>query len=87
MDLFEDSSHAALRGALAACLQGRWTDHTLRANALPADGSVLPVDIALALGEHEGEPCVRLIVPAQGQRNFAPIEISFPQAPQFILKF
>jgi multidomain signaling protein FimX len=65
MDLFEDSSHAALRGALAACLQGRWTDHTLRANALPADGSVLPVDIALALGEHEGEPCVRLIVPAR----------------------
>ncbi|MGC1729545.1 MAG: PAS domain S-box protein, partial [Steroidobacteraceae bacterium] len=59
MDLFEDSSHAALRGALAACLQGRWTDHTLRANTLPADGSVLPVDIALALGEHEGEACVR----------------------------
>jgi len=24
MDLFEDSTHAALRGALAACLQGRW---------------------------------------------------------------
>jgi multidomain signaling protein FimX len=65
MDLFEDSSHAALRGALAACLQGRWSDHTLRANALPADGSVLPVDIALALGEHEDEPCVRLIVPAR----------------------
>jgi multidomain signaling protein FimX len=67
MDLFEDSSHAALRGALAACLQGRWSDHTLRANALPADGSVLPVDIALALGEHEGEPCVRLIVPARSR--------------------
>ena len=67
MDLFEDSSHAALRGALAACLQGRWSDHTLRANSLPADGSVLPVDIALALGEHEGEPCVRLIVPARSR--------------------
>jgi multidomain signaling protein FimX len=67
MDLFEESSHAALRGALAACLQGRWSDHTLRANALPADGSVLPVDIALALGEHEGEPCVRLIVPARSR--------------------
>ncbi|MGB6604481.1 MAG: EAL domain-containing protein [Steroidobacteraceae bacterium] len=67
MDLFEDSSHAALRGALAACLQGRWTDHTLRANTLPADGSVLPVDIALALGEHEGEACVRLIVPARSR--------------------
>jgi multidomain signaling protein FimX len=64
MDLFEDSSHPALRGALAACLQGRWSgEHTLRANALPADGSVLPVEIALALGEHEGELCVRLVVP------------------------
>jgi diguanylate cyclase (GGDEF)-like protein/PAS domain S-box-containing protein len=65
MDLFEESSHPALRGALAACLQGRWSgDHTLRANALPADGSILPVEIALALGEHEAEPCVRLVVPA-----------------------
>jgi multidomain signaling protein FimX len=65
MDLFEESSHPALRGALAACLQGRWSgDHTLRANALPADGSILPVEIALALGEHEGEPCVRLVVPS-----------------------
>ncbi|MGH8277736.1 MAG: PAS domain S-box protein, partial [Steroidobacteraceae bacterium] len=65
MDLFEESTHSALRGALAACLQGRWSDHTLRANALPADGSVLPVEIALALGEQEGEPCVRLIVPSR----------------------
>src|SRR6266513_4818297 len=34
MDLFDDSTHAALRGALAACLQGRWkADHPLRVNA------------------------------------------------------
>ena len=33
--------------------------------ALLADGSVLPVEIVLALGEHEGEPCVRLVVPAR----------------------
>jgi diguanylate cyclase (GGDEF)-like protein/PAS domain S-box-containing protein len=65
MDLFEESSHQALRGALAACLQGRWGgDHTLRANALPADGSILPVEIALAVGEYEAEPCVRLVVPS-----------------------
>jgi diguanylate cyclase (GGDEF)-like protein/PAS domain S-box-containing protein len=64
MDLFEESSHPALRGALAACLQGRWSgDHTLRANALPADGSILPVEIALAMGEYEGEPSVRLVGP------------------------
>ena len=65
MDLFEESTHAALRGALAACLQGRWSDHTLRANALLGDGTVLPIEISLVLGEHEGEACVRLVVPAR----------------------
>ena len=66
MDLFEEATHAALRGALAACLQGRWSnDHPLRANALLADGSVVPLEITLTLGEHEGEPCVRLVVPSR----------------------
>ena len=65
MDLFEESTHAALRGALAACLQGRWSDHILRANAQLADGSVVPVEITLAAGAHEGEPCVRLTVPSR----------------------
>src|SRR5215469_15041238 len=72
MDLFEESTHAALRGALAACLQGRWSDHSLRANALLADGSVLPIEMTLALGEHEGEPCVRLVVPAR-PRQLPPV--------------
>jgi multidomain signaling protein FimX len=53
-----------LKGALAACLQGRWHDHTLKVNAILADGTVLPVEVMLALGEHDGEPCVRLIVPS-----------------------
>jgi diguanylate cyclase (GGDEF)-like protein/PAS domain S-box-containing protein len=66
MDLFEEASHAALRAALSACLQGRWADdHPLRANALLADGSVLPIEVTLALGEREGEPCVRLVVPSR----------------------
>jgi diguanylate cyclase (GGDEF)-like protein/PAS domain S-box-containing protein len=69
MDLFEESTHAALRGALAACLQGRWNNHPLRANAQLADGTVLPVEISLALGEHEGEPCVRLVVPARPRQE------------------
>ncbi|TLY88621.1 MAG: EAL domain-containing protein, partial [Gammaproteobacteria bacterium] len=66
MDLFDDTTHAALRGALAACLQGRWkADHLLRANALLADGSVLPIEMTLALAQHEGEPCVSLMVPSR----------------------
>ncbi|MBV8910050.1 MAG: diguanylate cyclase, partial [Gammaproteobacteria bacterium] len=65
MDLFEESTHAALRGALAACLQGRWSDHTLRANALLPDDTIVPIEMTLTLGLHEGEPCVRLVVPSR----------------------
>jgi diguanylate cyclase (GGDEF)-like protein len=65
MDLFEPSSHAALKGALVACLQGRWTDHVLRVEGRRADGTVLPMEFVLALGSHDGEPCVRLVVPVR----------------------
>lgn len=65
MDLFEAASHTALKGALVACLQGRWTDHVLKADALRADGKILPLEFVLSPGEYEGEPCVRLIVPAR----------------------
>jgi PAS domain S-box-containing protein len=65
MDLFEDSTHAALKAALTACLQGRWNNHALKADASLGDGSVAPLELVLALGEFDGEPSVRLIVPAQ----------------------
>jgi diguanylate cyclase (GGDEF)-like protein/PAS domain S-box-containing protein len=64
MDLFDEATHSPLRGALAACLQGRWSDHTLKVNAVLADGTTLPVELVLALGEHDGEPCVRLVLPS-----------------------
>jgi diguanylate cyclase (GGDEF)-like protein/PAS domain S-box-containing protein len=65
MDLFEERSHPALKGALVACAQGRWSDHPLKVNALLADGSHLPVDLVLTPGEYENEPCVRIMVPAR----------------------
>ncbi|MGA8708905.1 MAG: EAL domain-containing protein [Steroidobacteraceae bacterium] len=65
MDLFEDSAHAALKAALTACLQGRWNNHTLKADAQLADGAVAPLELVLALGDYDGEPSVRLIVPVQ----------------------
>jgi diguanylate cyclase (GGDEF)-like protein len=75
MDLFEDSTHAALRGALAACLQGRWkADHLLRANALLADGSVLPIEMTLALAAHDEEPCVSLMVPSRSHEERRTVE-------------
>ncbi|EQD29043.1 hypothetical protein B2A_14664, partial [mine drainage metagenome] len=65
MDLFDEASRPALKGALSACLQGRWSGHGLRAGALSPDGSVLSAEITLELGEHEGQPCVRLLLPGK----------------------
>ncbi len=65
MDFFEESTHAALKGALAACLQGRWKDHSLRADVQTADGGSLSLELVLTLGERDGEACVRLMVPTQ----------------------
>ena len=65
MDLFDENTHAPLKGALTACLQGRWANHSLKAGAMLGDGSVVPLELMLAVGEYEGEPSVRLIVPAR----------------------
>jgi diguanylate cyclase (GGDEF)-like protein/PAS domain S-box-containing protein len=65
MDLFDEATQPALKGALAACLQGRWSDHALKATALLPEGRTMAVEVVLALGDHDGEPSVRLIVPAK----------------------
>jgi EAL domain-containing protein (putative c-di-GMP-specific phosphodiesterase class I)/GGDEF domain-containing protein len=65
MDLFDDRSHAALKGALVACAQGKWTDHPLKVTALLGDGSQLQLDLVLTPGEFDNEPCVRIMVPAR----------------------
>jgi diguanylate cyclase (GGDEF)-like protein/PAS domain S-box-containing protein len=64
MDLFDADTKAPLKGALAACLQGRWSDHLLKAGAMLADGSSVTLELVLAAGDFEGDPCVQLIVPA-----------------------
>ncbi|HEX8757450.1 MAG TPA: EAL domain-containing protein, partial [Steroidobacteraceae bacterium] len=65
MDLFDEATQPALKGALAACLQGRWSDHALKATALLPEGKSMAVEVVLALGDHEGEPSVRLVLPAK----------------------
>jgi diguanylate cyclase (GGDEF)-like protein/PAS domain S-box-containing protein len=65
MDLFSAESHAPLKGALAACLQGRWSDHLLKCTVVRADGALVPLELVLISDEHEGEPCVQLVVPAR----------------------
>ncbi len=65
MDLFEPDSHAALKGALVACMQGKWSDHTLRSHAVLTDGSSLTLELEITKAEFDGDPCVRVCVPSR----------------------
>lgn len=68
MDAFDPSAHAAIKGALVACLQGKWSDHSLRANAMLNDSSTVPLEMELSTAEFDGEPAVRLCIASQ-KRN------------------
>jgi diguanylate cyclase (GGDEF)-like protein len=65
MDAFDPDDHAAIKGALIACLQGKWSGHTLHASALVVSGHHPSLEFQLVRAEFEGEPCVQVVVPAR----------------------
>ena len=69
MDLFELESHAVLKGALAASLQGKWTDHALNVQALLSDGSGLGLVLTLTKADFENEPAIRICIPSRQDKN------------------
>ena len=68
MDAFDPSSHAAIKGALVACLQGKWANDALRAPAMLSDGTAVPLEMELTAVEFDGDPAVRLCIASQ-KRN------------------
>ena len=69
MDLFELETHPALKGALVACLQGKWTDHALKVQASLSDGSSLPLELTLTKADYESEPAIRISIPARHKKD------------------
>ncbi|MDP9012670.1 MAG: EAL domain-containing protein [Pseudomonadota bacterium] len=69
MDLFEQETHPALKGALVACLQGKWTDHALKVQALLSDGSSLALELTLTKADYETEPAIRISIPARHKKD------------------
>jgi diguanylate cyclase (GGDEF)-like protein len=65
MDAFDPSAHAAIKGALVACLQGKWSDHSLRAPAILSDGTTVSLEMELTTVEFDNEPAVRLSIASQ----------------------
>jgi len=81
MDCFDPDSHTALKGALVACLQGKWAGHALRATAKLPDGSTLPLELQLSRAEYDGEPSVSLAV-SSGSRDAREMERQLADAVQ-----
>ena len=69
MDLFEQETHPALKGALVACLQGKWSGHSLKVRALLSDGSSLPLELLLTRADFENEPAVRIAISALRKKD------------------
>src|ERR1700684_2532670 len=69
MDLFEQETHPALKGALVACLQGKWSDHGLKVQALLSDGSTLALELSLTRADYENEPAVRIAIAALQKKD------------------
>ena len=65
MDAFDADDHVAIKGALVACLQGKWSGHTLHASALLVSGHTPSLEFQLRRAEFDGEPCVQVCVPAR----------------------
>src|SRR5271165_530629 len=69
MDLFEQETHPALKGALVACLQGKWSGHDLKVRALLSDGSSLPLELLLTKADYENEPAIRIAISATQKKD------------------
>ena len=65
MDAFTPASHAALKGALVATAQGKWSDHSLKATAVLPGGGEMLLALELERFDFDGEPAVRIKVPTQ----------------------
>ena len=69
MDAFDPDDHAAIKGALVACMQGKWSGHTLHASALVVSGHHPSLEFQLVRAEFDGEPCVQVVRAGEGRRR------------------
>ncbi len=76
MDLFREADQATLKGALIACLKGKWKDDgVLPVVAFRRDESELPLELRLKCVTVDGDPGVRVIVPSDRQPEQTPEDL------------
>ena len=65
MDICSDTDHPMLKGALVACLRGKWDETALKITGCRADKSELQLEIKLERVTIDGDPAVRVTVPGE----------------------
>lgn len=65
MDQFGDKDLPSIKGAMQACLKGKWTNASLQVTGQRRDGSMLGLELRLEQVTVDGEAAVRVIVPAE----------------------
>ncbi len=75
MDLYVDKDQPSLKGAMQACLKGKWADATLQVTGMRRDASPLMMELRLERVMADGEPAVRVIVPSERPAEAATEEL------------
>ena len=75
MDLFRQSDRQGLKGALVACLKGKWNEDLLQVVVHKSDGNELPLDVRLEKVSIDGDPAVRVVVPMETAAEDSPSDV------------
>lgn len=60
MDFFKSESQGPLKGAIVACLKGKWNDDELSSVCVSKDGEDVDLKLTLMATNYDGEPCVKI---------------------------
>lgn len=65
MDFFKPESRGPLKGAMVACLKGKWTEDELETVAVSRDQEDVTLKLTLVATHYDGETCVKLMATAE----------------------
>ncbi len=60
MDFFKPESQGPLKGAIVACLKGKWSNDELNSIAVNCDEEEVSLKLSLMATKYDGEPCVKI---------------------------
>lgn len=72
MDFCAVNDRPTLKGGLVACQNGKWQEDMLEIRGINADSDEFPLAVTLENITHEGDPAIRMLVPADSGEEELP---------------